>query len=78
MGEALDQVLRPAGVRFLGITECRRDDGPGDGNEACPLNPSLGAASHLDDPRVTTAFGAIGANLFPALENLERLASRAR
>ena len=42
-------------------------------NEACRLNPGRGAADHLDDPRVPAAFASLGANIGPALSNLERL-----
>ena len=42
-------------------------------NEACRLNPTRGASAHLDDPAVADAFEVMGANLFPALENLQRL-----
>lgn len=42
-------------------------------NEACRLNPSKGAAEHLDDPRVPAAFAAIGEHIGAALENLQRL-----
>jgi hypothetical protein len=61
-----------AGMQGLAARATDPDLGPW--TEACRLNPALGAARHVDDPRVTDAFGVIGANLFPALENLERLA----
>jgi hypothetical protein len=46
-------------------------------SEACRLNPARGAAEHLDDPRVTDAFGTMGANIGAALENLSAV-TRAR
>jgi hypothetical protein len=42
-------------------------------NEASRLNPGRGAADHMDDPRVPAAFASLGANMGPAMENLERL-----
>jgi hypothetical protein len=44
-------------------------------NDRCRLNPGRGAAAHLDDPAVADALDVIGANYFPALENLRRLVS---
>ncbi len=44
-------------------------------NDRCRLNPGRGAGAHLDDPAVADAFDVIGANYFPALENLQRLLS---
>jgi hypothetical protein len=41
--------------------------------ERCRLNPGRGAAEHLDDPKVQEAFASLGANIGPALQNLERL-----
>jgi len=41
---------------------------------SCRLNPAAAVTDHLDDPRVTEAFTAIGANLQAAMSNLtERL-----
>jgi hypothetical protein len=37
------------------------------------LNPGRGASKHLDDPRVGEGLAVMGANLGPALENLDRL-----
>ncbi len=41
--------------------------------DGCRLNPARNASAHLDDPRVADAFTVIGDNIFPALENLDRL-----
>jgi hypothetical protein len=41
--------------------------------EASRLNPGRGAADHMDDPRVPAAFASLGANLGPAMSNLEQL-----
>ena len=42
-------------------------------NEGCRLNPARGAAEHLDDPRVQSAFASLGANIGPAMQNLDRI-----
>ncbi len=42
-------------------------------SEAARLNPTRGAAQHMDDPRVLDAFTTLGAHIGPALENLARL-----
>jgi hypothetical protein len=41
-------------------------------NESSRLNPARGAADHLDDPRVPAAFASMGANIGPAIANLEQ------
>jgi hypothetical protein len=41
--------------------------------EACRLNPARGAAEHLGDPRVQDAFASLGANIGPAMQNLDRI-----
>jgi hypothetical protein len=71
-GNASD-ILRFARAGMNGVTARASDPEVGAWTEACRLNPARGAAAHLDDPRVTDAFDVMGANLFPALENLERL-----
>lgn len=43
-------------------------------NEASRLNPASGAANHLDDARVGTAFTRIGTHFGGAMTNLARLA----
>jgi hypothetical protein len=45
-------------------------------NEASRLNPARGATDHLDDPRVTDAFAAMGKYFGDSMTNLERLASQ--
>jgi hypothetical protein len=42
-------------------------------NEASRLNPGRGALDHLDDPKVLSALTSLGANIGPALRNLQRL-----
>jgi hypothetical protein len=44
-------------------------------NEACRLNPSRGAADHLDDPEVEAAFTSLVTNTDAALGNLAALTS---
>lgn len=61
-----------ASMQGLGARATDPDLGPW--TESCPLNPARGAAAHTDDPRVASAFESISSNLFPALENLDRLA----
>jgi hypothetical protein len=41
--------------------------------DSCRLNPARGAADHLDDPVVQSAFTSLAANIGPAMENLERV-----
>jgi hypothetical protein len=45
--------------------------------EASRLNPARGAADHLGEPRVVSAFESLAANIGPAMRNLERLAGTA-
>lgn len=42
-------------------------------NDRTRVNPARGAADRMDDPTVVDAFAAIADNIFPAIENLERL-----
>ena len=42
-------------------------------DERCRLNPGRGAADHLDDPQVQSAFESLMTNAGPALLNLEQL-----
>jgi hypothetical protein len=72
-GDVTD-ILGFARAGLQGVTARATDADLGPWTESCPLNPARGAAAHLADPRVSAAFATIGANLFPALENLERLA----
>jgi hypothetical protein len=44
--------------------------------ERSRLNPAGGAMDHLDDPAIGEAFALMGANVGPALANLEQRASR--
>ncbi|WP_421120442.1 NAD(P)-binding protein [Aquihabitans daechungensis] len=66
-------ILRFADAGMRGIAARTSDPQIGAWTEACRLNPAKGAASRFDDPDVADAFAAIGANLFPALTNLQRL-----
>ena len=72
-GDVAD-ILRFAYAGMQGIAARAADPEIAAWTEACRLNPGRNAAAHLDDPRVTDAFTVVGANLFPALENLHRLA----
>jgi len=67
-------ILQFANAGMQGIAARATDPEIAPWTEACRLNPGRNAAAHLDDPRVTDAFDVVGANLFPALENLQRLA----
>lgn len=67
-------ILRFAKAGMQGLTARGADPEIAAWTEACRLNPARNAAGHLDDPRVTDAFTVMGDNLFPALENLDRLA----
>jgi hypothetical protein len=67
-------ILRFAKAGMQGITARGADPEIAAWTEACRLNPARNAAAHLDDPRVPDAFTVMGDNLFPALENLDRLA----
>lgn len=71
-GDVAD-LLRFANAGMQGLAARATDREINAWTEACRLNPARNAAAHLDDPRVTDAFSVIGANLFPALENLARL-----
>jgi hypothetical protein len=67
-------ILRFADAGMRGLAARAADPEIGAWTEACRLNPGRDATAHLDDPRVTDALTVMGANLFPALENLHRLA----
>jgi hypothetical protein len=41
--------------------------------ENCRLNPARGAADHLNDSQVQTAFESLATNMGPAMSNLEQL-----
>ena len=71
-GHAAD-MLRFAHAGMQGVMARGADAEIAAWTEACRLNPSQGAAAHLDDPRVTDALASMGTTLGPALENLERL-----
>jgi ribosomal protein L24E len=70
----LADILRFAKAGMQGLTARGSDPEIAAWTEACRLNPGRNATAHLDDPRVTEAFIVMGDNLFPALENLDRLA----
>ena len=67
-------ILRFAKAGMQGTTARATDPEIAAWTDACRLNPGRNASAHLDDPRVTDAFTVIGDHLFPALENLNRLA----
>ncbi|MET0901701.1 MAG: NAD(P)-binding protein [Acidimicrobiales bacterium] len=71
-GHAAD-LLRFAHAGMQGIMARGADEEISAWTEACRLNPSQGAAEHVDDPRVTDALASMGTSLGPALENLDRL-----
>lgn len=73
-GDVAD-ILAFARVGMQGLAARAVDPDLGPWTEACSLNPAAGAASHADDPRVAGALHTLGEQLFPALENLDRLAS---
>jgi hypothetical protein len=66
-------ILRFADAGMRGAAARASDPQISAWTEACRLNPALGAASRSDDPDVASAFAAMGADFFPALENLRRL-----
>ncbi len=71
-GEAADLLH----LGYAGISGLVARSGDPDVNawtEGSRLNPARGAADHLDDPRVSTAFASLGSNLGAAIDNLERL-----
>jgi len=59
---------------MTGLTARSSDPALNAWTEASRLNPARGAAGHLEDPRVPTAFESLGANIGAAMTNLERLA----
>jgi hypothetical protein len=70
-GEASDALrLSHAGIGGLTARSAEPDFAAWD--EACRLNPARGAIDRMDDPQLQEAFATLGANLGPALENLER------
>ena len=71
----VSDVLRLAYVGMTGIMARAMDPHMSAWNEAARLNPTRGAADHLDDPRVPAAFATIGEHIGPAMANLERLAA---
>ena len=71
-GEVTD-ALRFASVSLRGLMARGGEPDVAAWNDACRLNPSRGAADHLDDPRVAEAFTLLGASMAPAMENLDRL-----
>jgi hypothetical protein len=73
-GEASD-VLRLAFAGMTGLLARGAEPDLGAWTESCRLNPARGAADHLDDPRVQTAFQSLATNMGPALRNLEQLAT---
>jgi len=70
-GDASD-LLHMAHTGMTGLMARAADPILGAWTEASRLNPASGAAGHLDDPRVAAAFASLGANLGPAMINLER------
>jgi hypothetical protein len=73
-GEASD-ILRVAFAGMTGLIARGAEPDLGAWTEECRLNPARGAADHLDDPHVQTAFQALVTNMGPALSNLEQLAT---
>jgi hypothetical protein len=71
-GNASD-LLHIAHAGMTGITVRGAEPDLAAWDEASRLNPAHGAADHMDDPRVPEAFASLGANLGPAMSNLERL-----
>ena len=71
-GEASD-ILRLAFAGMTGLMARGAEPDLGAWTEQCRLNPARGAADHLDDPQVQTAFESLATNMGPALRNLEQL-----
>ena len=72
-GEA-SEILRLAHAGMTGLATRSAEPDIAAWNERCRLNPARGAADHLDDPLVLASLTSLGANLGPAMENLQRLA----
>lgn len=70
-GNAAD-LLRIAYAGMSGLAARTREADLLAWNESCRLNPAHGAAEHMDDPQVATAFAAVLANFGPAMANLAR------
>jgi hypothetical protein len=71
-GEA-SQILRLAFAGMTGVIARSAEPDLGAWTENCRLNPARGAADHLDDPQVQTAFESLATNMAPAIHNLEQL-----
>ena len=73
-GDAAD-TLRLALAGMTGLMARAAEPDLAAWTEQCRLNPARGAAEHLDDPQVISAFDALVTNMGPALVNLEQLTS---
>jgi hypothetical protein len=71
-GEASD-TLRLAYAGMTGLLARGAEPDLGAWTENCRLNPARGAADHLDDPQVQTAFESLATNMGLAMSNLEQL-----
>ena len=71
-GEASD-ILRLAFAGMTGLLARGAEPDLGAWTENCRLNPARGAADHLDDPQVQTAFESLTTNMGLAMSNLEQL-----
>ena len=71
-GHAAD-LLRFAHAGMQGLMARGADAEIAAWTESCRLNPSQGAAAHVDDPRVADAFASMGTHIGPALANLQRI-----
>ena len=69
----IDDVLELAYAGMAGLIARAGEQDLADWTEACRLNPSAGAVSHLDDPVVLDAFQVMGANIGGSMQNLQRL-----
>ena len=65
-------VLEMAYAGMMGLLARSAEPDVAAWTERSRLNPARGAAEHLDDPRVTDAFATLGANIGPAIRNLQR------
>ncbi|HVM07243.1 MAG TPA: NAD(P)-binding protein [Acidimicrobiales bacterium] len=63
-------ILRLAFAGMSGLMARAADPDISAWNDACRLNPSMGAAGKMDDPVVAEAFGSMVTNIGPALRNL--------
>ncbi len=73
-GEASD-MLRVAYAGMTGLLARGAEPDLAQWTERCRLNPARGAADHLDDPQVQSAFTSLANNMGPAMHNLEQLAT---